>query len=111
MKHLAGLSPLFSSDAGQPPCERAYTQLMKIQKRNGSGQHFIVLVHGAQPPDRAFEQDVQHGKAVMFNPHISIPGGINGCGITPVSPCFTVCIAIPRIGKGQTAVQAEWGSY
>lgn len=65
MKHLAGLSPLFSSDAGQPPCERACTQLMKIQKRDGSGQHFIVLVHGAQPPDRAFEQDVQHGKAVQ----------------------------------------------
>lgn len=76
MKHLAGLSPLFSSDAGQPPCERAYTQLMKIQKRNGSGQHFIVLVHGAQPPDRAFEQDVQHGKAVQQkfwsqNTHVS----------------------------------------
>lgn len=41
----------------------------------------------------------------------SILGGINGCGITPVSPRFTVRTAIPRIGKGQTAVQAEWGSY
>ncbi|MBW3730330.1 hypothetical protein GL261_12740 [Aeromonas dhakensis] len=59
MKHLAGLCLLFSSDAGQPPRERAFAQLMKIQSM-GSGQHFIVLVHGAQPPDRAFEQDVQH---------------------------------------------------
>jgi hypothetical protein len=65
MKHLAGLSLLFSSDAGHLPCERACTQLMTIQKRDGSGQHFIVLVHGAPPPDSAFEQDVQHGKAVQ----------------------------------------------
>ena len=77
MKHLAGLSPLFSSDAGQPPCERACTQLMKIQKRDGSGQHFIVLVHGAQPPDRAFEQDVQHCRAVqheIWTQNTQIPG-------------------------------------
>ena len=76
MKHLAGLSPVLIRCGVASLYGGRKRYLMKIQKRCGSGQHFIVLVHGAQPPDRAFEQDVQHGKAVQQkfwsqNTHVS----------------------------------------
>ena len=78
MKHLAGLSPVLIRCGVASLYGGRQRYLMKIQKRCGSGQHFIVLVHGAQPPDRAFEQDVQHCRAVqheIWTQNTQIPGG------------------------------------